>query len=81
MAAHGSFPQDDSRSRWIARYEAYAVASGADRDQAAKARVAIEAHLHTLVPEADAAVMRAGGFRDVELFYAAFTWRGWIGRA
>ncbi|MBY0142724.1 class I SAM-dependent methyltransferase, partial [Methylorubrum populi] len=81
VAAHGSFPQDDSRSRWIARYEAYAVASGADRDQAAKARVAIEAHLHTLVPEADAAVMRAGGFRDVELFYAAFTWRGWIGRA
>ncbi|MET7248139.1 class I SAM-dependent methyltransferase [Methylobacterium sp. EM32] len=81
VAAHGSFPQDGRRSRWIARYEAYAVASGADRDQAAKARSAVEAHLHTLAPEADAAVLRAGGFRDVETFFAAFTWRGWIGRA
>ncbi|MDR7039498.1 hypothetical protein J2X36_004274 [Methylobacterium sp. BE186] len=29
MAAHGSFPQRDRiRSRWLARYEAFAVASG-----------------------------------------------------
>ncbi|WP_407529508.1 class I SAM-dependent methyltransferase [Methylobacterium oryzisoli] len=81
VAAHASFPQDVSRSRWLARYEAFAVASGADRDQAARARVAVEAHLHTLAPEADAVVLRAGGFRAVELFFAAFTWRGWIGRA
>ncbi|SFL85944.1 class I SAM-dependent methyltransferase [Methylorubrum salsuginis] len=81
VAAHGSFPQDDTRSRWIARYEAYAVASGVERDQAAKARAAVQAHLQTLAPETDAAVLRAGGFHDVELFFAAFTWRGWIGRA
>ncbi|MFB0489975.1 tRNA (cmo5U34)-methyltransferase [Methylobacterium sp. OAE515] len=81
VAAHGSFPQDDSRSQWIARYEAYAVASGADRDQAAKARSAVDAHLQTLAPETDIAVLTAGGFRDAELFFAAFTWRGWIGRA
>ncbi|MCB4802209.1 tRNA (cmo5U34)-methyltransferase [Methylobacterium brachiatum] len=81
VAAHGSFPQDDSRSRWTARYEAYAVASGADRDQAEKARSAVESHLHTLAPEADAAVLRAAGFGDAELFFAAFTWRGWIGHA
>ncbi|MFC6047695.1 methyltransferase, partial [Methylobacterium hispanicum] len=62
-------------------YEAYAVASGVDCDQAAKARAAVQAHLHTLAPETDAAVLRAGGFRGVELFFAAFTWRGWIGRA
>jgi tRNA (cmo5U34)-methyltransferase len=81
VAAHGSFPQDDSRSRWISRYESYAVASGVDCDQAAKARAAVQAHLHTLAPETDAAVLRAGGFRGVELFFAAFTWRGWVGRA
>lgn len=81
VTAHSSFPQDDARSRWIGRYEAFAVASGADRDQAAKARSAVDAHLHTLAPETDAAVLRASGFRDVELFFAAFTWRGWIGRA
>lgn len=81
VAAHGSFPQDGSRSRWLARYEAYAVSSGADREQAAKARAAVGAHLHTLAPEADADIMRAGGFRGVDLFFAAFTWRGWIGHA
>ncbi|QIJ77545.1 methyltransferase domain-containing protein [Methylobacterium sp. NI91] len=81
VAAHASFPQVGSRSQWLARYEAYAVASGADRDQAAKARVAVEGHLHTFAPEADAAVLDASGFRDVELFFAALTWRGWIRRA
>jgi tRNA (cmo5U34)-methyltransferase len=81
VAAHGSFPQDNSRSRWLARYEAFAVASGADREQATKARAAVGAHLHTLAPDADAGILRAGGFQDVELFFAAFTWRGWIGRA
>ena len=25
--------------------------------------------------------LRAGGFTDVEQFYAAFTWRGWVGYA
>ncbi len=81
VAAHGSFPQDGSRSQWLARYEAYAVASGADRVQAAKARVAVDGHLPTLAPEEDAAILRAGGFREVDLFFAAFTWRGWTGRA
>lgn len=42
---------------------------------------AVETHLPTLAPEADAAILRAGGFRDVDLFFAAFTWRGWIGQA
>jgi tRNA (cmo5U34)-methyltransferase len=82
VAAHGSFPQEDgSRSRWLARYEAYAVASGADREQATLARAAVQAHLPTLAPETDAALLREGGIRQVDLFFAAFTWRGWIGRA
>lgn len=76
VAVHASNPQNASHSRWTMRYEAYAVASGADREQAAKARGAVEAHLHTLAPEADAAVLRAGGFEGIELFFAAFTWRG-----
>ncbi|OAH28053.1 MAG: hypothetical protein COT28_04645 [Methylobacterium sp. CG08_land_8_20_14_0_20_71_15] len=59
VAAHASFPQEGSRSPWLARYEAFAVASGADRDQAAKARVAVETHLHLLAPEADAVVLQA----------------------
>jgi tRNA (cmo5U34)-methyltransferase len=34
-----------------------------------------------LSPEQDEAVLREAGFSDVTLFYAAFTWRGWVGYA
>lgn len=82
VAAHGSFPQtEDERPVWLDRYEAYAVALGADRAQARKARTAVSANLPTLAPEQDADILRAGGFSNVALFFAAFTWRGWVGRA
>ena len=29
----------------------------------------------------DARILSEAGFRDVEMFYAAFTWRGWVGYA
>jgi tRNA (cmo5U34)-methyltransferase len=72
VAAHSSFPQADA---------AYAIASGADPNQANNARAAVEARLSLLNPEQDAQILREAGFRDVELFYAAFTWRGWVGYA
>ena len=82
VAAHTSFPQAGSeRARWLSRYAAFAVASGAEPDLTEKARCAVEAHLSLLDPEQDAQVLREAGFRDVELFYAAFTWRGWVGYA
>jgi tRNA (cmo5U34)-methyltransferase len=82
VAAHSSFPQtDDERARWIARYAAYAIASGADPNLANTARAAVEAGLNLLSPEQDARILSEAGFRDVELFYAAFTWRGWVGYA
>ncbi|KRR19910.1 class I SAM-dependent methyltransferase [Bradyrhizobium retamae] len=82
VAAHSSFPQQGSeRTRWLSRYAAYAIASGADPNQANTARAAVEARLPVLSPEQDAQILREAGFRDVELFYAAFTWRGWIAYA
>ena len=32
-------------------------------------------------PEQDETVLRDAGFSDVSLFYAAFTWGGWVGYA
>lgn len=82
VAAHSSFPQaDGERARWLSRYAAYAIASGADPDKANGARAAVEQNLSLLSPEQDAQILREAGFRDVELFYAAFTWRGWIAYA
>jgi tRNA (cmo5U34)-methyltransferase len=79
VAAHSSFPQDpDARDLWLDRYAAYAVASGAEPELVRNARAAIAVSLKAFSPEQDEAILRAGGFRDVSLFYAAFTWRGWI---
>ncbi len=41
----------------------------------------VDANLNLFSPEQDAQILREAGFRDVELFYAAFTWRGWIATA
>ncbi|GJE62620.1 class I SAM-dependent methyltransferase [Methylobacterium trifolii] len=82
VAAHGSFPQgQDERSRWLDRYQAYAVASGGDPAQARMAREAVGAHLPVLTPEQDEAILEGSGFRDIAMFFAAFTWRGWVARA
>ena len=63
VAAHSSFPQADSeRARWLSRYAAYAIASGADPDKTKKARAAVEAHLSLLGPEQDAQILREAGF-------------------
>ena len=82
VAAHSSFPQDPGkREAWLHRYTAFGIAKGADAEQAAGAGKAVGDNLDLLSPEDDAELMREAGFRDVELFYAAFTWRGWIARA
>ena len=44
-------------------------------------RAAVEAHLSLLNPDEDETILRDAGFSDVSLFYAAFTWRGWVAYA
>jgi tRNA (cmo5U34)-methyltransferase len=81
-AAHGSFPQGEGeRARWLARYAAFAVAAGVDPQQAKAARSAVETNVSMLDPEQDRAILYDAGFSDVEQFFAAFTWRGWIAYA
>ena len=80
VVAHSSFSQAQ-RSAWLARYAAFALASGFDRDGVEKARAAVDANLQLLDPESDARILEEAGFRDVQMFYAAFTWRGWIAYA
>lgn len=81
VAAHASFPQDETRGQWLDRYAGFAIASGADPVQAHGARDAVSAALNMLSPEGDEAVLRAAGFRDITPFYMAFTWRGWVSYA
>jgi tRNA (cmo5U34)-methyltransferase len=44
-------------------------------------RSKVEAALRSLPPEQDQAILEDAGFSDVTLFYAAFTWRGWVAYA
>ena len=82
VAAHSSFPQGkDERAIWLSRYAAFAVASGVDPDSAKTMLTKVEAHLELLSPEQDEAILQEAGFSNVGLFYAAFTWRGWVAYA
>lgn len=82
VAAHMSFAQDeDERALWLARDEAYAVASGAAPEEARHRREVIERVMPVLTPERDEALLREEGFKDVSMFYAAGVFRGWIGYA
>ena len=82
VAAHSSFPQQEGvRALWLSRYAAFALGAGVDREQVEKMRAAVEAHLSLLSPERDEELLREAGFSEVTLFYAAFTWRGWVAYA
>jgi tRNA (cmo5U34)-methyltransferase len=82
VVAHLSIPQGNGeRYLWLERHTAFLVASGVDAEQAAKARSAIETHLPILTPEQDEAILRDAGFSNVSLFYAGFTFRGWVAYA
>jgi tRNA (cmo5U34)-methyltransferase len=82
VAVHASFPQRPAERReWLERYARFALGSGADPAHVEKMREGVESHLHLLEPAEDEALIRAAGFRDAAMFYAAFTWRGWIARA
>jgi tRNA (cmo5U34)-methyltransferase len=80
VAAHSSFPQD-ARALWLSRYAGYAVAAGADPADAENASASVDANLDLFAPDVDQAILQSAGFADATLFYAAFTWRGWIGHA
>jgi tRNA (cmo5U34)-methyltransferase len=79
VVAHHSFPQSEhEKARWLDRYAAFAVASGVPAANARNAIAAISSRLPVLTPEQDVALMREAGFDGVELFYAGFTFRGWV---
>lgn len=81
IVAHHSFPKDDGGvQRWLNRYAAFATDSGVPEANAEKAIEAIGRQLPVLSPEQDQALLHEAGFDQVELFYAGFTFRGWVAR-
>ena len=79
VVAHHSFPQRErEKAKWLARYAAFGIASGIPAANAERAAVAIGERLPILSPEQDEAMLRDAGFADVDLFYAGFTFKGWV---
>jgi tRNA (cmo5U34)-methyltransferase len=74
--AAGSDPE-----RWMTRSVAFGDRDSRDLGKAAAtARVMME-RLPLLTPADDESLLRETGFVDVELFYAAFSFRGWLASA
>lgn len=82
VVAHHSFPQGPGEQRrWLERYAAFAIASGVPPADARRAIEAMPVRLPLLSPGQDEALLRQAGFDGVELFYAAFTFKGWVAHA
>ena len=80
VVAHHSFPQEEAEKlRWLSRYVAFAAASGIPAQDANRAVAAMAERLPLLSPEQDEAILSDSGFKDIALFYAGFTFRGWVG--
>ncbi|WP_425257763.1 class I SAM-dependent methyltransferase [Rubrivivax sp. RP6-9] len=77
VVAHHAPPGPDA-ARWMARSAAYAQGVLADPARAATAGRSMTERLPLLTPADDEDLLRAAGFEDVALFYAAFSFRGWV---
>jgi tRNA (cmo5U34)-methyltransferase len=80
VVAHYSIPAGEI-DVWMSRFAAFATLSGIEPSQAQSARAGIVEKLPILTPEEDERLLRDAGFERVSLFYAGFTFRGWVAYA
>lgn len=82
VVVHMSVPASErERAIWLSRFAAFASPSSLSTKDSQTALAAVESHLNILTPEQDKAILREAGFSNVSLFYAGFTFRGWVGYA
>ena len=80
VIVHHSFPNDEAgKDKWLARNAAMIGAAGVTESEARDRIRVMKERLPVLSPEEDVAVLQQAGFSGVELFYAAFTFKGWVG--
>lgn len=81
VVAHHSLPEGEARLLWLDRFAAFAADNGVVVDPAKGGFRPLGEQLPILPPEVEMELLRAAGFRDPQLFYAAFTFRGWVATA
>lgn len=72
-------PPGPSPERWMALSAAFSDREGPDWDKATATGRMMTERLPLLTPAQEENMLRDAGFTDVELFYAAFSFRGWVG--
>ena len=81
VVAHHSIVDGPDRNVWLDRFAAFAADNGMAINKAGSGARALGERLPIAAPETEVALLREAGFHDVELFYAALTFRGWVARA
>jgi tRNA (cmo5U34)-methyltransferase len=81
VIAHHSYPGGGDTSTWLERSAAFASGPGADFAQARASGAKMAELLPLLSTDEEEAVLREAGFSDIALFYAGFSFRGWVSRA
>ena len=79
VAGH-SAPESDPL-RWMTRSVAFGDRRGIDPEAAANTAKMMIERLHLLSPMEEEAMLKEAGFQDVAMFYAAFSFRGWVATA
>lgn len=80
VLAHHS-PPGGGLERWMARSAAFADRADFDWGQATATARMVAERLPLLAPAEEEELLRAAGFLDVAMFYAAFSFRGWVATA
>jgi tRNA (cmo5U34)-methyltransferase len=80
VVAHHSVPAEpEQRLQWLERSIAFGSAAAALRGSARESARMMAERLPLLSPAEDEALLREAGFAGVALFYAGFSFRGWVG--
>ena len=80
VIAHHTAP-DGSMERWLARSAAFAGRSDSSAEIALASASAMAERLPLMSPSEEEGLMRAAGFVEPALFYAGFSFRGWVALA
>lgn len=79
IVVHHSFSNTDfEKNRWLELYADYGISSGIPAEQAKAGIQPMKERLPVLSPVEDEEILRAAGFTDINLFYAALTFKGWF---
>ncbi|WP_370677320.1 class I SAM-dependent methyltransferase [Pleomorphomonas sp. PLEO] len=81
VVAHHSCPIGGDLLSWLTRSVAFADRAPADFEKASASAATMMARLPILSSDEDEALFYRAGFSEVTLFYAGFSFRGWVGFA